>query len=121
MTSPLQPFFHSPSASIPVNRILSALSISFCLLLIAMTPAAAQSPKPGAGAPKTIGSIERLDPAFDKLVPQGAAIEVLGEGFDWAEGPCWIKDQGFLVFSDIPPNKIMKWDPKSGVSLFREK
>src|SRR5439155_26432019 len=70
---------------------------------------------------KSIGSIERLDPAFDKLVPQGAAIEVLGEGFDWAEGCCWIKDKGFLVFSDIPPNKIMKWDPKSGISVFRER
>jgi gluconolactonase len=75
-----------------------------------------------AQSPKSIGSIERLDPAFDKLVPQGAAIEVLGEGFDWSEGPCWIKDKGFLVFSDIPPNKIMKWDPKSGmVSQFMEK
>jgi gluconolactonase len=71
--------------------------------------------------PKTIGSIERLDPAFDKLVPEGAAIEVLGSGFDWTEGVCWVKDGGFLIFSDIPPNKIMKWDPKSGISLFMEK
>jgi gluconolactonase len=74
-----------------------------------------------AQAPKTIGSIERLDPTFDKLVPPGAAIEVLGEGFEWSEGPCWIKPQGFLVFSDIPPNKIMKWDPKTGISVFRER
>ena len=74
-----------------------------------------------AQAPKTIGSIERLDPAFDKLVPAGATIEVLGSGFDWSEGCCWIKDKGFLVFSDIPPNKIMKWDPKSGISVFMEK
>jgi len=74
-----------------------------------------------AQTPKTIGSIERLDPAFDKLVPPGAAIEVLGEGFEWSEGPCWIKQQGFLLFSDIPPNKIMKWDPKTGISVFRER
>ena len=71
--------------------------------------------------PKSIGSIERLDPAFDKLVPADAQIEVLGGGFDWSEGCCWIKDKGFLVFSDIPPNKIMKWDPKSGISLFMER
>jgi gluconolactonase len=82
-------------------------------------PAAAQTAK--TPLPKTIGSIERLDPAFDKLVPQGAEIEVLGGGFDWAEGPCWVRDKGFLVFSDIPPNKIMKWDAKSGVTLFRER
>jgi gluconolactonase len=85
--------------------------------LLAMTISTAH-----AQTPKTIGSIERLDPEFDKLVPPGATIEVLGSGFEWSEGCCWIKDKGFLVFSDIPPNKIMKWDPKSGmVSLFREK
>src|SRR4029079_12533498 len=92
---------------------------SFLAVLVALSmtlsSALAQS------STKSIGSIERLDPTFDKLVPAGAAIEVLGEGFDWAEGPCWLKDKGFLVFSDIPPNKIMKWDPKSGVSLFLEK
>jgi gluconolactonase len=80
-----------------------------------------------AQTPKTIGSIERLDPAFDKLVPEGAAIEVLGSGFDWSEGVCWVKDGGFLIFSDIPPNKIMKWDPRDasgperGISLFMER
>jgi gluconolactonase len=72
--------------------------------------------------PKTIGSIERLDGAMDKLLPTDAKIEVLADGFDWTEGPCWVKDGGFLVFSDIPPNKIFKWDPKSGAtSLFRER
>src|SRR5437879_8295870 len=91
-------------------RLVSAAA----LLLMSLSSANAQ-------IPKTIGSIERLDPAFDKLVPADAKIEVLGEGFDWAEGCCWIKDKGFLVFSDIPPNKIMKWDPKSGISVFRER
>src|SRR6267142_823585 len=70
---------------------------------------------------KTIGAVERLDPEFNKLVPELCVIEVLGEGFDWAEGCCWIKDKGFLVFSDIPPNRIMKWDPKSGISVFMER
>jgi gluconolactonase len=89
----------------------------FACSVYMMTAATANSQ-----TPKTIGSIERLDPEFDKLVPQGAVIEVLGAGFDWAEGCCWIKERGFLVFSDIPPNKIMKWDPKSGmVSVFMEK
>ena len=87
-----------------------------CALVLAMTTTLF------AQTPKTIGSIERLDPAFDKLVPADAKIEVLGSGFDWSEGVCWIKDGGYAVFSDIPPNKIMKWDPKSGaVSLFMEK
>jgi gluconolactonase len=70
--------------------------------------------------PKTIGKIERLDPAFDKLVPADATIEVLGGGFEWSEGPVWMKE-GYLLFSDIPRNHIVKWDPKSGISIFAEK
>jgi gluconolactonase len=71
---------------------------------------------------KTIGSVEAIDPAFSKLLAPGAQIEVLGEGFDWTEGPLWYKPEGVLLFSDIPPNKIMKWDPKTGkTSLFRER
>jgi len=71
--------------------------------------------------PKTIGKIERLDSAFDKLVPPDAAIEVLAGGFDWSEGVVWVKTGGYALFSDIPPNKIMKWEPGKGVSLFKEK
>src|SRR3954467_13652383 len=93
------------------HQLLRSL-VAFCLLTITSI---------SLGQTKTIGSIERLDPAFDKLVPADAKIDVLGEGFDWAEGCCWIKDKGFLVFSDIPPNRIMKWEPKSGISVFRER
>lgn len=71
-----------------------------------------------AEAPKTIGSIERIDPAFDKLVPVDAAIEVLADGFEWTEGPVWSSEEGGLLFSDIPRNRINKWDPKSGLSIF---
>lgn len=69
---------------------------------------------------KTIGSIEIIDPAFSQLLAPDAAIEVLGEGFAWTEGPVWVKREGYLLFSDIPANKIMKWDAVKGVSLFRE-
>ncbi|HTN73848.1 MAG TPA: SMP-30/gluconolactonase/LRE family protein [Pirellulaceae bacterium] len=73
-----------------------------------------------AEKPKTIGSIERVDPAFDKLVPKDAAIEVLADGFEWSEGPVWIKKGGYLLFSDIPHNRINKWDGKA-ISSFVEK
>ncbi|MGD9634224.1 MAG: SMP-30/gluconolactonase/LRE family protein [Pirellulales bacterium] len=63
----------------------------------------------------TIGEIERLDPAFDALVPPGAKMEIIADGFDWSEGPLWIPaDGGFLIFSDIPPNKIYRWDSQHG-------
>ncbi|HWY88340.1 MAG TPA: SMP-30/gluconolactonase/LRE family protein, partial [Gemmataceae bacterium] len=61
---------------------------------------------------KTLGTIERLDPAFDKLVPKDAKLEILATGFIWTEGPVWIKNGGFLAFSDIPNNVVNKWDGK---------
>ena len=56
-----------------------------------------------------LGKIERMDPAFDHLIAQDAELEKLADGFDWAEGPVWIKNGGFLLFSDIPKNSIFKW------------
>ncbi len=66
---------------------------------------------------ETLGGLESLDPAFDKLVPPGSEIEVLAEGFDWSEGPVWIKGDQCLLFSDIPPNKVHKWKEGEGLSL----
>ncbi|MDB5389369.1 MAG: gluconolactonase [Planctomycetaceae bacterium] len=66
----------------------------------------------------TLGKITRLDPRLDKLVPPEARLEKLAEGFDWSEGPVWVKDGGFLLFSDIPRNSVMKWSEKDGISVF---
>ncbi|HEY0549838.1 MAG TPA: hypothetical protein VGF13_09560, partial [Verrucomicrobiae bacterium] len=63
-----------------------------------------------------LGTIERLDPALDDLLPRRAVIEKLAEGFDWSEGPVWMKDH--LLFSDVPLNTIFKWDPRAGISIF---
>lgn len=67
--------------------------------------------------PKTPG-IERLDPALDQLIAPDATIEVLAGGYDWTEGPVWIKDGGYLLFSDIPPNKIHRWKQGEGAKLY---
>jgi len=55
--------------------------------------------------------IERLDPAFDKLVPPDAEIEKCAEGFNWSEGPTWFENA--IVFSDVPENVIYRWAPGS--------
>ncbi len=65
-----------------------------------------------------LGVIERVDPRFDELVPADAVIEKLADGFDWAEGPAWIPDGGFLVFSDVPQNVVYKWEEGEGISEF---
>jgi gluconolactonase len=70
-------------------------------------------------ARQTIGQIERLDPALDVLVPADAKLEVLVDGRDWSEGPVWIpEDGGFVLWSDIPPNEIHRWDARAGHSLY---
>ncbi|MEO1697227.1 MAG: SMP-30/gluconolactonase/LRE family protein [Planctomycetota bacterium] len=68
---------------------------------------------------RTVGSIERLDPALDALVPPGAVVEVVAEGFNWSEGPLWVdKDGGYLLFSDIPPNEVWRWRPGRGAERY---
>ena len=66
----------------------------------------------------TIGKVERLDPALDKLLSKDAKIEVLSSGFTWSEGPVWVKKGSYLLFSDVPENTIYKWTEKSGLSTF---
>jgi gluconolactonase len=89
--------------------------------MMSMCLAAAAAEPTTKDLPKSLGSIERLDPEFDKLVGKDAVIEVLAGGFKWTEGVCWIKEGGYLLFSDIPPNKIMKWHPQEGISVWRER
>ena len=79
-------------------------------------------PSTAAAAEKTnypsFGKVDRLDPAFDKLVPLEAKLEKLAEGFVWSEGPVWIRDGGYLVFSDVPKNTVFKWKEGEGISEF---
>ena len=69
----------------------------------------------------SLGEIERLVPALDQLIAREAVIEQLADGFDWAEGPVWVQPaqgEGFVLFSDIPPNKIYKWSEADGLEDF---
>jgi gluconolactonase len=69
---------------------------------------------------QTIGAIERLDPAIDTLIPPDAVIEVLAEGFNWSEGPVWIEDGDYVLFSDVPENRIYRWKEGEGHSVWLE-
>ena len=68
-------------------------------------------------APKPM-TIERLDPALDRLIDPNAAIEVLAEGFIWTEGPVWVRSGGYLLFSDIPNNVVHRWKQGEGVKEY---
>ena len=58
--------------------------------------------------------IERLDPALDRLVAPDAPVEIVAEGYEWAEGPVWIKDGGYVLFSDVLKNTIHRWKQGEG-------
>lgn len=66
-----------------------------------------------SGGAEPAGSVHVVDPALRKLVPEGALIEKLAGGFKFTEGPVWTRD-GVLLFSDIPNDTIVEWNPKTG-------
>ena len=67
-----------------------------------------------------IGSLEFLDPRMEDLIDKNAKIELLAEGFDWAEGPVWVERLNGVLFSDVPNNKVYMWNEKKGLSIFIE-
>jgi len=64
--------------------------------------------------------LHALSPAADGLFLFNAAVEKLADGSRWAEGPVWFGDHRCLVWSDIPGDRLMRWDEETGaVSVFR--
>jgi len=77
--------------------------------------------KPGATAGVlSAARVVRNDPAIDTIVPPGAQIEKLADGFLFTEGPVWTPD-GYLLFSDPNNNTIYRWSDDDGLSVFRTK
>lgn len=67
---------------------------------------------------KTTGKIIRIDSKFDELIDVNTPIEIVSEGYEWSEGPLWIKDGGYLLFSDVPKNTIYKWKDGKSTEVF---
>jgi len=121
-----------------------SFAVSSVLLALAFFGLAWQEiPAKGKGGYPTLGTIDRLDPRLDRLIPRGAVLEKLAEGFTWTEGPVWVPGEsseaplevqgsfddfkgtirsylpgGYLLFSDIPRNSVFKWQEGKGISLF---
>jgi len=60
----------------------------------------------------TIGKIVIVQEEARTLIDENAPIEILADGFEWAEGPVWWKERNALLFSDVPQNTVYIW--KSG-------
>jgi gluconolactonase len=66
-------------------------------------------------------AVQILDESFAKYRLFNAAVERLATGFRWAEGPVWFGDGRYVLWSDIPNDRIMRWDEETGaVSVFRK-
>ena len=66
-------------------------------------------------------AIEALDPRFEKYWLKLSAVERLATGLRWAEGPVWVGDGRYLLCSDIPNQRIIKWEEETGaVSIYRK-
>jgi len=66
-------------------------------------------------------SVRVLDPEFNKYRLALASVERLATGCRWSEGPVWFGDGRYVLWSDIPNNRILKWEEETGaVSVFRK-
>lgn len=69
--------------------------------------------------PANDGLYEIFDKRFRSLMIGIAHLDKLADGCIWAEGPVWFADGGYLLWSDIPNNRMLRWTPESGVSIYR--
>ncbi len=60
------------------------------------------------------------NPSIDHILPEDSELESLATDFQFTEGPVWNASGAFLLFSDIRANRIYKWSPTNGVTIFRE-
>ena len=91
------------------------LTLAFAVLVLTVACSTTPPSAPAPQKPAAVGSIVRLDPAFDALVPQDAQIEKLADGFTFTEGPIW-RPSGVLWFSDVVGNVVRQWSPDGRVT-----
>lgn len=94
-----------------MNR--SIITIAFFVFM-----SSCNTPTTQPGKYKTIGTIERMEPALDSIIDPNTKPEIIAEGFDWSEGPVWIESHKMLLFSDIPQNTIYKWTEEKGKEVY---
>lgn len=101
----------------PTRRDMLRGSIALGAAALATPALADWAPSPGYPDP----AVQSLDKRFDQYrIAVNAGVERLYTGCRWSEGPVWIGDQRLLIWSDIPNNRMLKYDEISGeVSVFR--
>lgn len=64
--------------------------------------------------------IEIITPEFKNVIDPNQEIEVIADGFSFTEGPLWNAQNDYLLFSDIPSNRIFQWKSNEDLKVFRE-
>ena len=94
------------------------LSATMNLAICAVLPRLRAEWQPSPRYPDPL--IKIIEPSFAKYRLASAKVEKIATGFRWAEGPVWFGDGRTLLWSDIPNNRIMRWDEETGaVGVFR--
>jgi gluconolactonase len=100
--------FNGPVSKSPMNFIwVKSATLDF------------YKPGSGSGIAQVETKILRKDDALDAIVAPGTKIEKLAGGFLFTEGPVWVEDGGYLLFSDPNNNVIYRWSENDGVSIYR--
>ena len=90
---------------------------SIALILMLALIGGERAARPSAQQKQTVGQIERIDSRLDALIPPGAVLEQLADGFGWAEGPLWDSASSTLLLSDVARNAIFRWFPNGDVRV----
>ena len=67
----------------------------------------------------TLPIYDMRDPRFLDCAVLYTPMEEIASGCLWTEGPVWFADHGCLLFSDIPNDRVLRWMPGAGVSVYR--
>lgn len=96
--------------------------LAFVIALVVMLDCGGGETPPEAGTAEMLnhgaGAVLRVDALLDTIVPADYRIEKLAEGMVFTEGPLWVRDGGYLLFSDVRGNAIYKWAPGEGATDF---
>src|SRR4051794_30877727 len=101
----------------PARRMF--ISATGAALAMAAAPRAIAQWQPSERYPDP--SVKIIDPSFARYRIAQTKVERIAAGMRWCEGPVWFGDGRYLLWSDIPNNRIMRWEEETGrVSVFRK-
>ena len=92
------------------------MRIGLAIFLLINYVGKGQTPKAQASSSRVITTKQNN---LGQILTAKSQVEKIAEGFEFTEGPLWHPD-GFLLFSDIPANKIYKWQPEQKIEIFRQ-